>query len=58
MMGNANAFGKAGFGHKREPHSPRQERARRWALDGIVCNVVAGAAFLFVVALVFGLIGH
>ena len=57
-MGNANAFGKASFGHKREPHSSRPERMRRWALDGIVCNVVAGAAFLFVVALIVGVIGH
>lgn len=56
-MGNANAVGKAGFGHKREAQSPRSKRTKRWALDGIVCNVVAAAAFLFVVALVFGLIG-
>lgn len=57
-MSNVDAFGKADFGHKREPRAPRAAPVRRWALDGIVCNVVAGAAFLFVVALVVGLIGH
>lgn len=57
-MSNADAFGKAGYSQKRQSYSPRPERARRWALDGIVCNVAAGAAFLFLVALVLGLIGH
>ncbi|MFD1330054.1 hypothetical protein [Mycoplana ramosa] len=55
-MGNANAVGKPGFGHKREAQPARPDRTHRWALDGIVCNMVAAAAFLFVVALVFGLI--
>lgn len=57
-MSNVDAFGKADFGHNREPRASRAEPSRRRALDGIVCNVVAGAAFLFVVALVVGLIGH
>ena len=57
-MSNVDAFGKADFGHNREPRAPRAEPSRRRALDGIVCNVVAGAAFLFVVALVVGLIGN
>lgn len=57
-MSNVDAFGKAGFGSKAELRSPRPERARRWALDGIVCNLAAGAAFVFLVAVVFGLVGH
>lgn len=56
-MGNANAVGKSGFDHKREAQTARPQRTQHWALNSIVCNVVAAAAFLFVVALVFGLIG-
>ncbi|MDF1632500.1 hypothetical protein [Mycoplana sp. MJR14] len=56
-MSNVDAFGKAGFGHKREPHARGGAPVRRRTLDGIVCNAVAGAAILFVAALVLGLIG-
>ncbi len=56
-MSNVDAFGKAGFGHKREPHARGKAPVRRRTLDGIVCNAVAGAAILFVAALVLGLIG-
>lgn len=58
-MSNVNTFGKAILDHKREPHPPRQRTlTRRWAFNGVVCNLAAGAALFFVAALVFGLIGH
>jgi hypothetical protein len=59
-MRSANdAFGKAGFGHRRQPSSAhRQGVAPRKALDGIVCYAAAGAAILFLVAVVLGLVGH
>lgn len=57
-MSNVDAFGKAGFGHRHETPSARASATRKKVLDGIVCKVVAGAALLFVAAIVLGLIGH
>jgi hypothetical protein len=57
-MRGAGVFGKAGFGHRREPYSRRSERAGRGVMDRIVCYAIAVAAILFVAALVLGLIGH
>ncbi len=57
-MSNVDAIGKAGFGHRHQSPSARQSATRKGVLDGIVCKVVAGAALLFVAAIVVGLIGH
>ncbi|PTM93383.1 hypothetical protein C7449_10668 [Mycoplana dimorpha] len=58
-MHSANhPFSKAGFGQGRQTTSARSSVTGRRGLDSVVCYAAAGAAILFLAAVVLGLVGH